>query len=256
MSQVRGLGQARPAVAASSGTSTASVGRTRMNPPTQLRATTIQRSHLSGKHGIRGVGHPPESPSATALPSIVQSRWQSRFARGAESSDPDAACSGGFAAATTATPAEQLRSPTYPLEHHPQQGGLHSGRGGGDLVENRMPSPAVASRWAQRGGAKSTREDPPSWLTMGRPAKSDGSRIEAITVSEGRLKPRASDLITDVLPVPGDPQRSTGTRAGLPARAPRQQRPDRHPPQFGLPLMGCSSCAPTHRSGDLPPPHL
>ena len=36
--------------------------------------------------------------------------------------------------------------------------------------------------------------------------------MEAITVSEGRPIASARDLITDVLPVPGDPQSSTGTR--------------------------------------------
>ena len=51
-------------------------------------------------------------------------------------------------------------------------------------------------------------------MTIGRPAKSEGSRIEAITVSEGKPIASASALITDVLPVPGDPHSSTGTRTG------------------------------------------
>ncbi len=50
-------------------------------------------------------------------------------------------------------------------------------------------------------------------MTTGSPAKSAGSRIEPITTSVGqpRLSPRART--TDVFPVPGLPQSSTGTPA-------------------------------------------
>ena len=48
---------------------------------------------------------------------------------------------------------------------------------------------------------------------MGSPAKSEGSLIEAITVSQGRSMAPAIARIADVLPVPGAPQSSTGTRA-------------------------------------------
>jgi hypothetical protein len=50
---------------------------------------------------------------------------------------------------------------------------------------------------------------------MGRPAKSDGSRIEAITVSHGQPAAAAMARITEVFPVPGAPHRSTGTRAAI-----------------------------------------
>jgi hypothetical protein len=48
---------------------------------------------------------------------------------------------------------------------------------------------------------------------MGSPAKSDGSLIEAITVSQGSPMACAIARIAEVLPVPGAPQSSTGTRA-------------------------------------------
>ncbi len=48
---------------------------------------------------------------------------------------------------------------------------------------------------------------------MGSPAKSEGSRIEAITVSQSSPMAPAIARIADVLPVPGAPQSSTGTRA-------------------------------------------
>ncbi len=48
---------------------------------------------------------------------------------------------------------------------------------------------------------------------MGSPAKSDGSLIEAITVSQGSPMAPAIARIADVLPVPGAPHSSTGTRA-------------------------------------------
>ena len=57
--------------------------------------------------------------------------------------------------------------------------------------------------------------------TIGRPAKSDGSRIDAITVSHGHPAASAIARITEVLPVPG--------------RAPQQHRhsrDDRGPKRF------------------------
>ena len=51
-------------------------------------------------------------------------------------------------------------------------------------------------------------------------------RIDAITVSQGSPLASASARITDVLPVPGAPHRSTGTRAGPPSPAPRELSPD------------------------------
>ena len=160
MSQLRGLGQAFPALAASSGTSMASVGRTRRNPPTQLRATAIQRCQSSASTGIAGGGHPPESPSATALPSTSQSRWQNRFASGADSSHPEAACSGGLAAATTATPGGSSRSPTVRSSTTRSNAACTAGGAVEISSKNKTPPPAAARRWAHLGGAKSTRAVP------------------------------------------------------------------------------------------------
>jgi hypothetical protein len=72
-----------------------------------------------------------------------------------------------------------------------------------------MPRPAAWSRRAHRGGAKRT---PPS-ATTGRPAKSDGSRMDAITTSHGHSMAWARSRTAELLPVPGPPQSSTGTCA-------------------------------------------
>ena len=79
---------------------------------------------------------------------------------------------------------------------------------GGFPIDRLQHSLQTATR-AHRGGAKVTL---PS-TTTGRPAKSDGSRIDAMTVSHG--SPSAADiaLIAEVLPVPGAPHSRTGTRA-------------------------------------------
>ena len=74
---------------------------------------------------------------------------------------------------------------------------------------NSTPVPAAASLFAQRGGAKRT-ESP---ATTGRPAKSEGSLIDAITVSHGRPIVSAIARMADVFPVPGAPHSKTGTRA-------------------------------------------
>jgi len=50
---------------------------------------------------------------------------------------------------------------------------------------------------------------------IGNPAKSDGSRIDAITTSHGNPAVCATARITDVLPVPGEPHSSTGTPAAI-----------------------------------------
>src|SRR5262249_50502327 len=49
----------------------------------------------------------------------------------------------------------------------------------------------------------------------GRPAKSEGSRMLAITVSHGSPAAAAISRTADVLPLPGPPQRSTGTRTAI-----------------------------------------
>ena len=74
---------------------------------------------------------------------------------------------------------------------------------------NSTPVPASASRVAHSGGANRTVFP----VMTGSPAKSDGSLIDAMTVSQGRLRESAIARMADVLPVPGAPQSKTGTRA-------------------------------------------
>ena len=69
--------------------------------------------------------------------------------------------------------------------------------------------PAAASRRAHAGGASDTA---PSGPITGRPAKSEGSEWVMITVSTCHPSPRA-DSTAAVLPSPGLPHSSTGTRA-------------------------------------------
>ena len=216
MSQVRGLGQARPAPAASSGTASASIGRTVTNPAIQLRTIGTARSHPCGSAGGAGVGQPAEKPSATVRASTGQSRWQKRFARGGESSHPSAACSAGLAAATTDTWSGRRRSPTVRSRTTRSSAACTAGGAVETSSKNTTPSPALASATAHDGGANETRPPSPApSSTIGRPAKSDGSLIDAITVSHGQPASAAIARMTDVLPVPGAPHRSTGTRAEI-----------------------------------------
>ena len=69
-----------------------------------------------------------------------------------------------------------------------------------------MPLSAAASSRAQLGGAKST----PDAETTGSPAKSDGSRIDAMTVLHGQPMASAIARTAELFPVPGAPQSSTG----------------------------------------------
>jgi hypothetical protein len=103
---------------------------------------------------------------------------------------------------------------------------------------NSSPRPASASRRAQAGGANLT------WspTTMGSPAKSEGSLIEAMTVSHGRSMACAMARIADVLPVPGAPHSSTGTRAAT-------ATPSASTAGFGRSLTASSV---GHRSGSIP----
>ena len=74
MSQLRGLGQARPLLAASFGTATASGGRTLTKPATQLRAIGTDCSQPAGSSGMAGVPQPLVNPSAIRRASLGQSR--------------------------------------------------------------------------------------------------------------------------------------------------------------------------------------
>ena len=73
-------------------------------------ATLLQ--HLGSTSATTGMSNPPSTPSAHSRAPRSQSRWQKRLASGGDISHPSAACSGGFAAATTVTPAGRSRSPT------------------------------------------------------------------------------------------------------------------------------------------------
>ena len=160
MSQVRGLGHARPAPAASSGTSSASAGRTVTNPAIQLRTTATRRSQPRraragagvapaarepGRHGSR-VDRPvevaePVGQRRREVPAV--GRLLGRVGRG------DHGDAGG-----------QRQVADRALEHDPQQRRLHGRRRGRDLVEERdavaglgqraPPSAAARSRPARR----------------------------------------------------------------------------------------------------------
>ena len=209
ISQVRGDGQPRPAAAALVGGAQASPGRTCRKAATRPRDKISSACHPSGSTGTTGADQPPASPSATARGSVCHARWQSRLASGADRSQPSAACSGGLAAATTATSSGSVRSPTARSSTTRSRAAWTAGGAVDSSSRNSSPRPASASRRAQAGGANRT--SPPT--TMGSPAKSEGSLIEAITVSQGSPMAPAIARIADVLPVPGAPHSSTGTRA-------------------------------------------
>jgi hypothetical protein len=63
--RVEGWGHARPAPAASSGTASASIGRTMRKPAIPLRNTGIRVSKSVASDRGSGLGHPPENPAAT-----------------------------------------------------------------------------------------------------------------------------------------------------------------------------------------------
>jgi hypothetical protein len=95
-----------------------------------------------------------------------------------------------------------------PFQYHPEQCRLLRGRGGGLLVEEQQAAPGLGQPPRPRRGANRTT----SPTTMGSPAKSEGSLIEAMTVSQGRSMACAIARMADVLPVPSAP---IGTLAGL-----------------------------------------
>ena len=74
---------------------------------------------------------------------------------------------------------------------------------------NSNPRPARARRFAQAGASMTT----PSSRMTGRPAKSAGSRTDAITGSHRSPRALAMLLMVAVLPTPGAPQSKTGTPA-------------------------------------------
>jgi hypothetical protein len=76
---------------------------------------------------------------------------------------------------------------------------------------NKTPLPWSAKFFAHCGGAKRT---PPSTI-IGRPEKSLGSRILAITTSHERLADSAKAITAELLPVPGEPHKTAGTPAAI-----------------------------------------
>ena len=209
ISQLRGLGQPRPALLPSSRIATARPGRTETNADTRPRPAASRESHPSGRTGTTGAAQPALSPSANACASTGQSRWQNRFASGADRSQPPAANSGGLAAAIITTSSGSARSPTTRSSTTRSSAACTAGGAVEISSRNRTPRPCSARLRAHRGGAKTTL---PS-ATTGRPAKSEGSRMEAMTVSHGRPISCDVALIADVFPVPGAPHSRTGTRA-------------------------------------------
>src|SRR5919199_3333088 len=209
ISQLRGLGQPRPWAVPSCGMATVSPGRAETNADTRPRPRASWASQPSGRRGTTGAPQPPVSPWAKSWDSTGQSRWQNRLASGADRSQPSAASSGGLAAAITTMPPGSSRSPTTRSSTTLSSAACTAGGAVEISSRKRMPACASPSRRAHRGGAKATL---PS-VTTGSPAKSEGSRMDAITVSHGRSSSRAMALIADVFPVPGAPHSRTGTRA-------------------------------------------
>ncbi len=212
--QLRGLGQPRLASAATFGTCRTRAGRTCRKAATAARAATWWVSEGPPERKRVGAGKPTASPLATALASTGQSRWTRRLASGGARSQPSAASSGGLAAATTRTPGGSARSPTT---RSSTTRNMAAWTAGGEVVSssrNRRPTPLSASLVAQAGGAIRT----PPLTTTGIPAKSAGSLMEPITTSSGQSSSSARARTADVLPVPGLPQRITGTPAAI-ARA-------------------------------------
>jgi hypothetical protein len=74
ISQLRGLGQPRPAVVPSSGMFTVNAGRAETKAETRPRPSGSWVSQSSGSRGTGGDCHPPLSPSAKACASTGQSR--------------------------------------------------------------------------------------------------------------------------------------------------------------------------------------
>ena len=128
------------------------------------------------------------------------------MASGAARSQPSAAWSGGLAAATTRTPGGRARSPTVRSRTTRNRAAWTAGGAVVSSSRKRTPEPRSDSRRAHAGGASET----PSSPTTGRPEKSVGSWMEATTTSHSRPQASARPRITDVLPVPGAPQRITG----------------------------------------------
>lgn len=144
------------------------------------------------------------TPVIDPRPACGRSTWEDR-----DRSHPSAAYSGGLAAAITVIASGNARSPTTRSSTTRSSAACTAGGAVEISSRNSTPRSCVARLRAHRGGAKMTL---PSAIT-GKPAKSDGSRMDAITVSHG--SPSAADiaLIAEVLPVPGAPHSNTGTCA-------------------------------------------
>ena len=216
MSHERGLGQPRPAFC-SSGCLCSSSRRAAMKPVTSSRAACTARSDAwASTSTAGGSGHPAVMPMRQWSWSASQLRWTKRLARAALSSHTPAVVSVGFAAAMIRTPSGSIRSPTARSSTTRSSAACTAGGAVEISSRNRMPRLSEASRTAQAGGARSVART--TWSPTfsvpsgtGRPAKSDGSRIAAITVSHRSPMRRASASMVRLLPTPGAPHSSTGT---------------------------------------------
>ncbi len=188
MSQLRGLGQARPALAASSGTASASVGLPE-EPPTQLRVAWAQRCQPSARTGAAGAATRPRNLRPRPCRRRPSRGGKNGWPVERKGPNPKPPARAGW----RPLPRPHLvggpgRQQSVPTRHAVRRLGRPEGR---SIFHRRRraPRPAWASRRAQEGGANSTwAVPPPPWATTGRPAKSEGSRIEAITVSQGKRR--------------------------------------------------------------------
>ena len=200
-----------PPPPASAGGAQARAGRTCRNAATRPRASSCSACQPAGQHRhdrARTSRRPARRrPSAGRSP---RSGGTAGWPAGADRSQPSAACSGGLAAATTATSGGSDRSPTTRSSTTRSSAACTAGGAVDSSSRNSSPWPASASR---RGPGGRREPAPRRPTTMGSPAKSDGSRIEAITVSQGQPMASAMARMVEVLPVPGAPHSSTGTRA-------------------------------------------
>jgi hypothetical protein len=131
---------------------------------------------------------------------------------------PSAALAGGFAAATIRTDSGSARLPTRRSSTTRSSAACTAGGADDSSSKNSRPRPARVIRTAQSGGAIGTPWFAGSLPTIGRPEKSLGSWMLAITVSNGTSSAAASCWSVDDLPIPGSPHSSTG-RFAVTARA-------------------------------------
>ena len=178
ISQVRGLGQPWPAEAASAGGARAARASSGTRPPGCGRGPPPPPSHRQLGHPWRGPpsGQPVGDHAGIDLPGQVTEPVGQRGGQ----VPPSAGLSAGSRPRRPpcrAGPGHRRRA-----RGPRQQGGLHGGRCGGQLIEEQQAAPVLGepprAAW---------RREPDSLADHDRqPGELDGSRIEAITVSQGQ----------------------------------------------------------------------